>query len=354
MALIDELLTKEPYNSADRKDFLVAIKEAVLYHYKNSEQYKKFLDNIKFDPNSDFEIEDLPYLPVGLFKELDLLTGKKEDIKKIIHSSSTSGNKPSTVLLDQTTIDRQRKALTKIMADSIGERQPFVVFDCKKTIKSIDNNVSSRGSAIRGLLPFAKEFHFVLDEDLQLDKSALAETIEKISKYDSVVLFGFTWVMYLVMKENSELFAKLPKDKILLHIGGWKKLKDLAVSKDDFNDKASKIFGMSKSNVIDMYGMTEQLGTVYSDCKEGYKHVSAYSDIVMRNLSNLSVCQVGEPGLMQFVSPVPNSYPGISILSDDVGEIMGLDNCKCGRKGKYFVFRKRHEAAEVKGCGDTI
>ena len=44
----------------------------------------------------------------------------------------------------------------------------------------------------------------------------------------------------------------------------------------------------------------------------------------------------------------------ISLLSDDIGKILGVDDCPCGRKGKYFRFEKRTEKADIKGCGDTI
>ena len=42
------------------------------------------------------------------------------------------------------------------------------------------------------------------------------------------------------------------------------------------------------------------------------------------------------------------------MLSDDIGKILGVDDCACGRKGKYFRFEKRTEKADIKGCGDTI
>ncbi len=33
---------------------------------------------------------------------------------------------------------------------------------------------------------------------------------------------------------------------------------------------------------------------------------------------------------------------------------MGVDDCPCGRKGKYFRFTSRIERAEIRGCGDTF
>ena len=79
-----------------------------------------------------------------------------------------------------------------------------------------------------------------------------------------------------------------------------------------------------------------------------------FSEILIRNTHSLEVQNDGETGFIQVISPIPNSYPGISLLTDDLGEILGRDNCPCGRKGTYFIFKKRSEMADPKGCGDTI
>ena len=43
-----------------------------------------------------------------------------------------------------------------------------------------------------------------------------------------------------------------------------------------------------------------------------------------------------EEGLIQVISLLPSSYPGNSILTEDIGVILGEDNCGCGRKGKFY------------------
>ena len=53
------------------------------------------------------------------------------------------------------------------------------------------------------------------------------------------------------------------------------------------------------------------------------------------------------------MSLVPTSYPGNSIITEDIGEINGEDNCKCGRMGKYFLVHGRIDNAELRGCSDA-
>lgn len=343
---IDALLTLPPYATADRHPFLQAMHDALRYHAEASQAFHRFLDSNKVDAVQDRSIEAFPFLPIAIFKEMELVTGDPSRIKKKIRSSSTTGNKPSVICLDQTTIDRQRKALTQIMADAIGaDRRPFLVLDAEDIVKASGQDVSSRGSAIRGFLPFTKETHFLLQEDLSLRPN--------IPEIPDAILFGFTWVVYQVMQTLKKEGRKIRAQK-LLHIGGWKKLRDLAVTKEAFNALAADVFEIPHAGVIDIYGMTEQLGTIYPDCPEGVKHVPIYADVLVRNPADLREQPERESGLLQFLTPLPSSYPGISILTDDVGVVRGLDGCPCGRRGKFFIFQKRHEEAELKGCGDTL
>ena len=52
------------------------------------------------------------------------------------------------------------------------------------------------------------------------------------------------------------------------------------------------------------------------------------------------------------ISLLPSSYPGHNILTEDLGEIFGEDDCMCGLKGKYFKVHGRIEKAEIRGCGN--
>jgi hypothetical protein len=50
---------------------------------------------------------------------------------------------------------------------------------------------------------------------------------------------------------------------------------------------------------------------------------------------------------------LPLSYPGHNILTEDIGLIIGADDCKCGRKGKYFLVLGRVSGTENRGCSDV-
>ena len=58
-------------------------------------------------------------------------------------------------------------------------------------------------------------------------------------------------------------------------------------------------------------------------------------------------------GLIQLKSLIPHSYPGHNILTDDIGVILGEDDCSCGKKGKYFKIIGRLKNSELRGCSNV-
>jgi len=82
-------------------------------------------------------------------------------------------------------------------------------------------------------------------------------------------------------------------------------------------------------------------------------HTSCFSDVLIRRSKDFSLADVGEKGIIEVVSVLPQSYPGHVLLTEDEGVILGEDNCPCGLKGKYFKIEGRIKNAEIRGCSDT-
>jgi phenylacetate-coenzyme A ligase PaaK-like adenylate-forming protein len=136
----------------------------------------------------------------------------------------------------------------------------------------------------------------------------------------------------------------------MIHGGGWKKLSEEAVDNKTFKHFLEDICGIKK--VYNYYGMVEQTGSIFVECEAGYLHSSIFSDVTVLQ-TDFSDCGMHETGLMQLSSLLPFSYPGHIILSEDTGEIIGEDDCSCGRLGKYFKVHGRIMDAEIRGCSDT-
>ena len=82
--------------------------------------------------------------------------------------------------------------------------------------------------------------------------------------------------------------------------------------------------------------------------------VSDYSHLIVRDPITLHPVKDGEIGFLQFMSILPTSYPGFSILNDDLGSITERKISSDGREIVKFNVLSRLEKAESRGCGDTL
>lgn len=330
--------------------------ELTKYHYMNCNEYRGMLDCINYDVDNIYSYYDIPFIPVRLFKELDLLSVCKENIFKTMTSSGTTGQSVSKIYLDKETASNQQKTLVKIVSDFTGQgRMPMIIIDCPSVVKD-RTMFSARGAGILGFSIFGADKIYALDDNMNLNIAAIIEFLEK-HKDKKILMFGFTFMIWqhfyqelLKLKENNMKILDL-SNGILIHGGGWKKLMSERVTSQEFNDRLNYICGLH--NIHDYYGMVEQTGSIYMQCEQGHLHASIFSDVIIRNHHDFSVCKDGESGIIQVVSLIPESYPGHSLLTEDEGVLLGEDNCPCGRKGKYFRVIGRLKNAELRGCSDT-
>lgn len=315
--------------------------------------YRQILEAQSFRPKAVQSTVDIPFLPVRLFKQLDLLSVPREDVVKTMTSSGTSGQSPSRIFLDRTTAANQTKALTRIVSAMTGvQRMPMIVVDSPAVIK--DRALfSARGAGILGFSIFGRDRIFALDESMQLDIDAVAQFLDKHSGCP-VLVFGFTFMvwqyLYKVLVSSARQLDL--SQAILVHGGGWKTLINESVSSTVFRECLQEVCGITR--VHDYYGMVEQTGSIYMECEQGHLHASTYSDVIVRRPYDFTPADVGEAGLIEVVSVLPGSYPGHALLTEDEGVVLGEDDCSCGRLGKYFKVFGRIKSAELRGCSDTF
>ena len=334
------------------KLFTEYLKELSIKHYQKCENYRKIVDKLNCNLSEIKNYTEIPFLPVRLFKEFDLKSIPTEEVFKTMTSSGTSGQAVSKIYLDKTTAANQQKTLVKIVSDFTGaSRMPMLIIDSPSVIKN-RNMFSARGAGILGFSIFGADRTYALDDDMNINIPVIEAFLEK-HKGQKILLFGFTFMIWqFFYKKLKELNIKLDlSNGILIHGGGWKKLVNEAVSKEEYKQSLNDVCGIK--SVHDYYGMVEQTGCVYMECEYGHLHASIFSDVIIRNPRDFSIAKTGEKGLIQVCSLLPESYPGHSLLTEDEGIVLGEDDCPCGRKGKYFKILGRIKNAEIRGCSDT-
>lgn len=334
-----ELLTKE-------------LLELTELHRKNCPEYARMLKAMGYDSSKVKSHADIPFFPVRMFKELDLLSIKREEIFKVMTSSGTTGQAVSKIYVDRENAMSQQKVMIKILNDYLGKKRlPILIIDTPSVVKD-RKSFTARGAAILGLRVLGTEFVYALNDDMTLNMEVFQKFMDKHNG-KKFIMFGFT---FMVWKHFYQELCKMEQKYDMSHAwlmqsGGWKKLESEAISREEFKEKLGEVCGLQ--HFLDHYGMVEQTGCIYAECEYGHLHASIYSDVITRRYEDFAPCKIGEKGILQVVSVLPHAYPGHSLLTEDEGIILGEDDCPCGRKGKYIQILGRMKSAELRGCSDT-
>lgn len=230
-------------------------------------------------------------------------------------------------------------------------KEKDIFFIENKNFLNSRESMSAKGAAIKGFGQLCKKKYFILDKNNKINFSILKNYLNK-NKNKEFIIFGFTSsIWFNLLKEAKKQKIQFKKNQgVLVHGGGWKKMHNLRVDNNKFKNEIKKVFGLKQ--VYNYYGMIEQTGSVFLECEKGFYHCSIFSDIFIRN-SSLKLSKIKEKGLIQVLSLLPLSYPGHNILTEDLGIIRGIDDCSCGKRGKYFTVLGRVPDAELRGCSDV-
>ena len=353
--MIEDFYKLEPYDldKTEKNEMLTSeLVRLTREHGEKCQEYKRFLDTVGYQEENVSTIADIPFYPVRMFKEYELSSIPKDEVFKVMTSSGTTGQRVSKIIVDKETAMIQQKVMIKILSDYWGKKRlPMLIVDTPAVLKD-RKMFSARGAAILGLQVAAREMVYVLNDDMSLNTGVLDAFFEKYPN-QPFIIFGFTFMVwkhfYEALKECEKKYNM--SEAWLMTGGGWKKLESEAISREEFKKEMNAVCGIK--HFLDHYGMVEQTGCIYAECEYGHLHASIYSDVIIRDYKDFSVCPIGQKGIIQVVSVLPHSYPGHSLLTEDEGMVVGEDDCPCGRKGKYIQIFGRMKNAELRGCSDT-
>lgn len=334
------------WEDKQKQEFLRAeLNDLCHFHAERCEPYRRIYESWS-------NKEEFPFLPVRLFKQYDLKSVPDEELYRTMTSSGTTGQQVSKIYLDRETSTLQSKILARIVGDLTGkQRLPMIILDTSQVIKN-RAMFSARGAGILGFSMFARDKVFALDENMQLNTEELQAFLDRYQGED-ILLFGFTfmiWEYFCSALRKSNFHPDLSRG-ILIHGGGWKKLAGLHISTAQFKQELLETCNLKR--VHNYYGMVEQTGTIFMECEHGHLHTPVWADVCIRRAKDFSEAGINELGLIEVQSVLPRSYPGHILLTEDEGRILGLDDCPCGRKGRYFEITGRISKAEIRGCSDT-
>jgi hypothetical protein len=341
-------------NEISYKEFLQELQSLNIRYYKNCEEFRNWtgfffgINNLEqlTELTSSESLELFPFMPSSSFKHNDLMATSQDKIIKVINSSGTSSGMPSKIFLDKKTSELMEQRLRIDTNKIIGSSRRHLFIVEEKSIFRDRKSFAARGAAIAGLLKYGKTINFLF-EDGQLNLYSL----NKLKNYhrEETLIIGTTvniWTKLLPLFDGININLS---NAIVIHGGGWKNLENLNIDNVEFKKILFETLNVKRS--INFFGMVEQLGSVSYECINGNFHVPDSSIFLIKSEVNGLALNFGEVGLLQVNSILPNSYPGASILTDDLGMLLDPKKCNCGNINPIFEYKGRVKKSEIRGCG---
>ena len=354
MTPLEKCLEARPYSlpSVEKDALLLDGLNALTAHHATAcEPYGRIINGLWNGKTEAENIGDVPYLPVSLFKMERMLSVPEEYVRITLTSSGTTGQAVSQILVDRESSALQQKALANSLMHVLGpKRLPMLVIDTDAVFKD-PRMMSARGAGVLGQMRFGRDHAFALTPDLAPDLDAVKAFLVKNGSAP-FFMFGFTFMVWINFYEQFRDAGLDLTNGVLIYSGGWKKMVERSVDNQAFRQALKESFGLTR--IHNFYGMVEQIGSIFLEGPGGLLYPPNFADVIIRDPETWEVAPHGRPGVVQVVSLLPRSYPGHSLLTEDMGVIEDVDPGTDGWMGKGLKILGRVAKAELRGCSDVI
>lgn len=352
--MLEKYLAQTPYSiplTERRTKMLEDLNALTQHHAANCEPYRQIVDGLWRSLTSAGRVEDVPYLPVSLFKTHRLRSVADNAVRATLTSSGTMGAAVSQIFVDSDTSRNQQRCLANSLGHILGKKRlPMLVLDTDATFRN-PKYMNARGAGVLGMMRFGRDHHFALTSELDPARDVVDAFLDKYSD-GPFFMFGFTFLVWARFFQAFKDRGLDLSNGVLIHSGGWKKMEEQAVDNAVFRASFNEHFQLKK--IYNFYGMVEQLGSIFLEGPDGLLYPPNFSDVIIRDTETFAPAPTGTPGIIQVLSLIPRSYPGHSLLTEDIGVIEAVDAGCDGWSGNGLRVLGRVPKAELRGCSDVV
>lgn len=319
------------FNIQTEQDFLKASLETFRYQYENVEIYRKFVDYLKVSPETVSSLETIPFLPIEMFKNHQILDRNKTADLFFQSSGTTKMNLSKHWIADERTYE---ESIYKSFEQFIGRPEDFIFLGLLPSYLERQN--SSLIYMVDYLMKKSdrpENGYFLYNHS---DLFNLLNTLEN----KKIILFGVSFALldfldYCHSERGGEPLSS-PEDLIVIETGGMKGRKE-EMTKDELLKILQQ--GFETDKIYSEYSMTELLSQAYSLGNNEYQ-CPGWMKIMVRNAEDpLAYEKEGRTGAINIID-LANIHSCSFIATQDLGKITG----------DKFQVLGRIDHSDIRGC----
>ena len=295
------------------------------YQAQRCEPYRRYTELLGIDPAEVSKVEDIPFLPIELFKSSDVYCG--EGAPEIVFTSSNTGaTQPSRHLM--ASLETYRQAFTRAFEHFYGKAEEWSIYGL------LPNYLEREGSSlvymVDTLIKRCGSGGFYLN-----DYEKLIEDIERDPK--PKILLGVSYALWDV----AEKYAPKLQNTIIMETGGMKGRRE-ELSKSELHKILCEGFGVE--TIHSEYGMAELTSQAYSK-GGGIFYAPRWMRVMVRDVNDpFDHTPQGMRGGIDIID-LANLSSCAFIQTQDIGRLLSDGG---------FMIEGRIAGSDIRGCNLLI
>ncbi len=316
MAMNSDIFSIESFAAFERKALDTFYMQAT-----KCPPYAQYLALIGVEPESVNSIDEIPFMPISLFKSHDIYCGEQAP-EKVFTSSSTTSMTPARHSM--ASLELYREAFTGAFTKFYGKPTKWSIYallpsylqrEGSSLIYMVDELVSQCGSG-----GFYLDGYERLIGDMQRDEKPK-------------ILLGVTYALL----DLAEQYAPKLHNTIVMETGGMKGRRE-EIAKSELHDILCRSFGVDA--IHSEYGMAELTSQAYSKGGNIF-HSPSWMRVVARDINDpFAKLPCGTRGALNIID-LANVSSCAFLQTDDIGVVAS--------DGSFRV-EGRVDSAEIRGC----
>ncbi len=324
--MIDYAFVDEIFAIQNEDDFNASALKVFDFQYKNNKVYQRFVDLLQINRNNISSWQQIPCLPIELFKNQQVVSFKQPSID-FFQSSGTTSTETSKHYFFSTEI--YQRSFLETFSIFWGDPSQYCIIALLPNY--LHQTHSSLIFMVRELMERTQCQQSAFYDSITPELLSLLQHPEKFDK--KLILFGVSYSL-MDLVENYSLFLG---DTIIFETGGMKGRRKEMIRKELHDLLAA---GFHVSSIASEYGMTELFSQAYSK-GDGIYRTPPWMKIAIRDI-NSPLYRLGEERIGGIdVIDLANLYSCSFISTQDMG--------KQYTDGSFEV-QGRFDYSDVRGC----
>ncbi len=322
---------KSIFNIRTEQEFTEACLETFRFQYENIEVYRKFVDFLKINPADIHEVSKIPFLPIEMFKNHQVLDKNVTTDLFFQSSGTTQMNLSKHFIADEKIY---QESIYKSFDRFIGKPEDFIFLGL------LPSYLEKQNSSLIYMVDYLMKKSSRLENGYFLyNHSDLLELLNTLGD-KKIILFGVSFALLDFLDfcdaERRDNVLKFSDHLIVIETGGMKGRKE-EMTKDELLKTLQE--GFKTDKIYSEYSMTELLSQAYSLGNNEYQ-CPAWMKILIRNAEDpFNYETEGRTGAINIID-LANIHSCSFIATQDLGKIVG----------DKFQVLGRIDHSDIRGC----